>query len=83
MIFICFISNTVTSFELPGENEANKSFQASPKKRKKKKKQRDHKKKKKKRKEWTTSGSEFEDGTDDRNNEKRGTELKYVSTFHF
>ncbi|XP_070797353.1 nuclear exosome regulator NRDE2 [Pituophis catenifer annectens] len=69
-------SNTVTSFELPGENEANKSFQASPKKRKKKKKQRDHKKnKKKRRKEWTTSGSEFEDGGDDRNNEKRGTEL--------
>ncbi|KAG8126412.1 hypothetical protein E2320_021629 [Naja naja] len=73
-------SNTATSFELPGENEANKSFQASPKKRKKKKKQRDHKKKKKKRKEWTTSGSESEDGRQDRNNEKRGTELKYGLT---
>ncbi|KAM3853173.1 nuclear exosome regulator NRDE2 isoform 2-T2 [Vipera latastei] len=69
-------SNTATSFELPEEKEANKSFQVSPKKRKKKKKQRDHKKnKKKRRKEWTTSGSEPEDARDDKNNEKRGTEL--------
>ncbi|XP_039202865.1 nuclear exosome regulator NRDE2 [Crotalus tigris] len=69
-------SNTATSFELPEENEANKSFQDSPKKRKKKKKQRDHKKnKKKRRKEWTTSGSEPEDVRDDKNNEKGGTEL--------
>ncbi|XP_063146288.1 nuclear exosome regulator NRDE2 isoform X2 [Candoia aspera] len=70
------LQSAATSFELPGENEANKSFQVSPKKRKKKKKQRDHKKsKKKRRKEWSTSGSESEDGKDDRNSEKRGTEL--------
>ncbi|KAM6467455.1 nuclear exosome regulator NRDE2 isoform 2-T3 [Liasis olivaceus] len=70
------LQSTATSFELPGENEANKSFQVSPKKRKKKKKQRDHKKsKKKRRKEWSTSGSESEDGKDDRNIEKKGTEL--------